>query len=203
MFFSSPTSEQATALAAVFHACEMVSRLANTGEVLNKDMSVCMGALLNQNPDSLVELYGQAEGLQQGMDVMKTVFQGRDGEHSETLRYVVSILYLARKISRNKTSLDAIGKGIEIAARQAQHFSITHDNVYANVASLYQDTISILKPQIQVSGSSSYLQQPALASRIRCLLFAALRSGFLWEQLGGRRIHLAFYRKQLVQLLPS
>ena len=191
MFFSSPTSEQATALAAVFHACEMVSQLANTGEVLNKDMTVCMGALLNQSPDSLVEL------------VMKTVFQARDGEHSETLRYVVSILYLARKISRNKASLDAIGKGIELAARQAQHFSITHDNVYANVASLYQDTISILKPQIQVSGSSSYLQQPALASRIRCLLFAALRSGFLWEQLGGRRIHLAFYRKQLVQLLPS
>tara|TARA_B110000914_G_scaffold107407_1_gene94158 strand:- start:382 stop:795 length:414 start_codon:yes stop_codon:yes gene_type:complete len=137
------------------------------------------------------------------MDVMKTVFQARDGEHGETLRYVVSILYLARKISRNKASLDAIGKGIESAARQARHFSITHDNVYANVASLYQDTISILKPQIQVSGSSSYLQQPALASRIRCLLFAALRSGFLWEQLGGRRIHLAFYRKQLVQLLPS
>jgi high frequency lysogenization protein len=49
MFFSSPTSEQATALAAVFHACEMVSRLANTGEVLNKDMSVCMGALLKSN----------------------------------------------------------------------------------------------------------------------------------------------------------
>jgi len=203
MFFSTPTSEQATALAAVFHACEMVSQLANTGELLNKDMGVCMGALLNQNPESLEDLYGPTAGLRQGMDVMKTIFQARDGEHSETLRYVISILYLARKISRDKTSLDAIGKGIETAARQAQHFSITHDNVYANVASLYQDTVSILKPQIQVSGSSSFLQQPALASRIRCLLFAALRSAFLWEQLGGRRIHLAFYRKQLVQMLPN
>jgi len=203
MFFSTPTSEQAIALAAVFHACEMVSQLANTGEALSSDMTVCMGALLNQNPDSLAELYGPTAGLKQGMDVMKTIFQARDGENSDTLRYVVSILYLARKISRNKTSLELIAKGIETAARQAQHFSITHDNVYANVASLYQDTVSILKPQIQVSGSSSYLQQPAVASRIRCLLFAALRSGFLWEQLGGSRIHLAFYRGRLLQLLPD
>lgn len=203
MFFSTPTSEQAIALAAVFHACEMVSQLANTGEALSSDMTVCMGALLNQNPNSLAELYGPTAGLKQGMDVMKTIFQARDGENSDTLRYVVSILYLARKISRNKTSLELIAKGIETAARQAQHFSITHDNVYANVASLYQDTVSILKPQIQVSGSSSYLQQPAVASRIRCLLFAALRSGFLWEQLGGSRIHLAFYRGQLLQLLPD
>jgi high frequency lysogenization protein len=203
MFFSTPTSEQAIALAAVFHACEVVSQLANTGEALSSDMTVCMGALLNQNPDSLAELYGPTAGLKQGMDVMKTIFQARDGENSDTLRYVVSILYLARKISRNKASLEPIAKGIETAARQAHHFSITHDNVYANVASLYQDTVSILKPQIQVSGSSSYLQQPAVASRIRCLLFAALRSGFLWEQLGGSRIHLAFYRKQLLQLLPD
>lgn len=203
MFFSTPTSEQAIALAAVFHACEVVSQLANTGEALSSDMTVCMGALLNQNPDSLAELYGPTAGLKQGMDVMKTIFQARDGENSDTLRYVVSILYLARKISRNKTSLELIAKGIETAARQAQHFSITHDNVYANVASLYQDTVSILKPQIQVSGSSSYLQQPAVASRIRCLLFAALRSGFLWEQLGGSRIHLAFYRGRLLQLLPD
>lgn len=203
MFFSTPTSEQAIALAAVFHACEVVSQLANTGEALSSDMTVCMGALLNQNPDSLAELYGPTAGLKQGMDVMKTIFQARDGENSDTLRYVVSILYLARKISRNKASLEPIAKGIETAARQAHHFSITHDNVYANVASLYQDTVSILKPQIQVSGSSSYLQQPAVASRIRCLLFAALRSGFLWEQLGGSRIHLAFYRGQLLQLLPD
>ena len=203
MFFSTPTSEQAIALAAVFHACEMVSQLANTGEALSSDMTVCMGALLNQNPNSLAELYGPTAGLKQGMDVMKTIFQARDGENSDTLRYVVSILYLARKISRNKASLEPIAKGIETAARQAHHFSITHDNVYANVASLYQDTVSILKPQIQVSGSSSYLQQPAVASRIRCLLFAALRSGFLWEQLGGSRIHLAFYRGQLLQLLPD
>jgi|TARA_B110000093_G_C12930429_1_gene393256 high frequency lysogenization protein len=207
MFFSKPTSEQAVALAAVFHACELVSQLANTGEASSDEMSLCMSALLNQNPDSLSQIYGPVSGLKLGMDSMERLFSDGNEEtkkdSGEILRYVVSILYLARKLSSDKGMLDKIATGIENAERQSQHFSITHDNVYANIASLYQDTVSTLRLRIQVSGSSGYLQQPAVAERIRCLLFSAIRSAFLWQQLGGKRIHLAFYRKQLAKLLPA
>ena len=207
MFFSKPTSEQAVALAAVFHACELVSQLANTGEASSDEMSLCMSALLNQNPDSLSQIYGPVSGLKLGMDSMERLFSDGSEETTkdsgEILRYVVSILYLARKLSSDKEMLDKIATGIENAERQSQHFSITHDNVYANIASLYQDTVSTLRLRIQVSGSSGYLQQPAVAERIRCLLFSAIRSAFLWQQLGGKRIHLAFYRKQLAKLLPA
>lgn len=206
MFFSTPTSEQAVALAAVFHACELVSQLANTGEASSDEMLLCMSALLNQNPDSLSQIYGPVSGLKLGMDSMKRLFSDSDEQtkkdSGEILRYVVSILYLARKLSSHKGMLDKIATGIENAERQSQHFSITHDNVYANIASLYQDTVSTLRLRIQVSGSSGYLQQPAVAERIRCLLFSAIRSAFLWQQLGGKRIHLAFYRKKLAKLLP-
>ena len=207
MFFSKPTSEQAVALAAVFHACELVSQLANTGEASSDEMSLCMSALLNQNPDSLSQIYGPVSGLKLGMDSMERLFSDGSEEtkkdSGEILRYVVSILYLARKLSNDKGMLAKIATGIENAERQSQHFSITHDNVYANIASLYQDTVSTLRLRIQVSGSSGYLQQPAVAERIRCLLFSAIRSAFLWQQLGGKRIHLAFYRKQLAKLLPA
>ena len=207
MFFSKPTSEQAVALAAVFHACELVSQLANTGEASSDEMSLCMSALLNQNPDSLSQIYGPVSGLKLGMDSMERLFSDGSEEtkkdSGEILRYVVSILYLARKLSSDKEMLDKIATGIENAERQSQHFSITHDNVYANIASLYQDTVSTLRLRIQVSGSSGYLQQPAVAERIRCLLFSAIRSAFLRQQLGGKRIHLAFYRKQLAKLLPA
>ena len=202
MFFSKPTSEQAIALAAVFHCCELVSQLANTGEASSEDMAMCMGALLNQNPDSLSQLYGPVSGLTLGMKSMQRLFSDGNQDQTEIMRYVISILYLARKLSSDKNMLNKIASGIENAERQAQHFSITHDNVYANIASLYQDTVSTLRLRIQVSGSSGFLQQPAVASRIRCLLFAAIRSAFLWQQLGGKRIHLAFYRKRLAGLLP-
>jgi high frequency lysogenization protein len=201
MFFSKPTSEQAIALAAVFHCCELVSQLANNGEASSEDMAMCMGALLNQNPDSLSQLYGPVSGLTLGMKAMQRLFNDGNQGQTEIMRYVISILYLARKLSSDKNMLNKIASGIENAERQAQHFSITHDNVYANIASLYQDTVSTLRLRIQVSGSSGFLQQPAVASRIRCLLFAAIRSAFLWQQLGGKRIHLAFYRKRLAGLL--
>ncbi len=202
MFFSKPTSEQAIALAAVFHCCELVSQLANTGEASGEDMAMCMGALLNQNPDSLSQLYGPVSGLTLGMKSMQRLFSDSNQDQTEIMRYMISILYLARKLSSDKKMLSKIASGIENAERQARHFSITHDNVYANIASLYQDTVSTLRLRIQVSGSSGFLQQPAVASRIRCLLFAAIRSAFLWQQLGGKRIHLAFYRKRLAGLLP-
>jgi len=202
MFFSKPTSEQAIALAAIFHCCELVSQLANTGEASSEDMATCMGALLNQNPDSLSQLYGPMSGLTLGIKSMRQLFGDGSQDQTEIMRYVISILYLARKLSSDKNMLSKIASGIENAECQAQQFSITHDNVYANIASLYQDTVSTLRLRIQVSGSSGFLQQPAVASRIRCLLFAAIRSAFLWQQLGGKRIHLAFYRKRLAGLLP-
>ena len=202
MFFSKPTSEQAIALAAIFHCCELVSQLANTGEASSEDMATCMGALLNQNPDSLSQLYGPMSGLTLGIKSMRQLFGDGSQDQTEIMRYVISILYLARKLSSDKNMLSKIASGIENAECQARHFSITNDNVYANIASLYQDTVSTLRLRIQVSGSSGFLQQPAVASRIRCLLFAAIRSAFLWQQLGGKRIHLAFYRKRLAGLLP-
>ena len=202
MFFSKPTSDQAIALAAVFHCCELVSQLANTGEASSEDMAMCMGALLNQNPDSLTQLYGPVSGLTLGMKAMQRLFSDGNQGQTEIMRYVISILYLARKLSSDQNMLNKIASGIENAERQAQHFSITHENVYANIASLYQDTVSTLRLRIQVSGSSGFLQQPAVASRIRCLLFTAIRSAFLWQQLGGKRIHLALYRKRFAGLLP-
>ena len=78
---------------------------------------------------------------------------------------------------------------------------MVHDNVLANIASLYQQTLSTLRQRIQVKGNAMYLQQPGVAERIRCMLFAAVRSAHLWRQLGGKRYHLVLYRKALIKAL--
>ena len=205
MIFARPTQEQALALAAVFQACELVADLAHNGQTDNAKLEMAMGALLNQNPESLDQLYGPVDNLTTGINSMAD-FMGRQSSnphHPEVMRYVISILYLARKLSGNKAMLAKIAAGIEGASRQAQHFSVTHDNVFGNIASLYQSTVSTMRLRIQVSGSGLYLQQPAIAERIRCLLFVAIRSAFLWQQMGGTRIHLMLYRKNLVRLLPN
>jgi len=63
--------------------------------------------------------------------------------------------------------------------------------------------LSTLQRRIQVKGNAIYLQQPGVAERIRCLLFAAVRSAYLWRQLGGKRYHLLFWRGALIKALKN
>ena len=97
--------------------------------------------------------------------------------------------------------LNQIGERLEQASRQAEHFSTSHTNVIANLAQVYQDSISTFRHRIQVNGYADYLQQESIAQRIRCLLFAGIRAAMLWHQLGGRRRHLILNRKDILAQL--
>ena len=204
--FSKPTHDQAMALAAVFQACHLVDQLANTGEASTEKMKVCISALLNQDPESIVDLYGSENNLETGAGAMTLLLNEPKGSElfsSIILVYGLSILSIERQLNSRPVLLKNIAEGIDNASRQAEHFSVIHDNVFANIASLYQTTISTLRNRIQVKGNPIYLQQPGVAERIRCLLFAAVRSAFLWRQLGGKRYHLVLYRKALTQALKN
>jgi len=202
--FSKPTHEQAVALAAVFQACHLVDQLANTGGASSQEVKVSMAALLNQSPQSIEDLYGSEQALETGINAMTLLldeYQGTELFAPITLVYTLSVLSTERQLNSRPVMLKAVAEGIENANRQALHFSVFHDNVLANIASLYQQTLSTLRQRIQVKGNAMYLQQPGVAERIRCMLFAAVRSAHLWRQLGGKRYHLVLYRKALVKAL--
>ena len=203
--FSKPTKQQALALAAVFQASNQVYKLAYNGDSDKEKMSFSMSTLLNQNPDSLDQLYGSIENLEDGLDSMKMFLENANNvsepKYKEVISYVMSSIHLASKLSNDKQLLTKIENGIDNARQQADHFSITHDNVYSNVGSLYQDTISNMRLRIQVMGSAVYLQQSAVAARIRCMLFAAIRNAFLWRQFGGKRRHLLMQRKAFLKVI--
>lgn len=203
MIFSRPTADQALALAGVFHAAVLVDEIANHGDIGPKQLTNSMSVLLNQNPDSVSSLYGSPDNIQLGVSAMRTLLTDRSAGSATVLRYAIGIMYLARKLSNDNAKLDEVGNGIANAQRQAEHFSKTHDNVIANVAGLYQDSVSTMRMRIQVSGNPAYLQQTAIAQRVRCLLFAGIRSAFLWRQVGGKRSHLLLRRDVLLAVLPK
>ena len=203
--FSKPTKQQALALAAVFQASNQVYMLAYNGVSDKQKMSFAMSTLLNQDPDSLDQLYGPIENLEDGLDSMQIFLENANNvsepKYKEVICYVMSSIHLASKLSNDNQLLTKIEDGIDNARQQADHFSITHDNVYSNVGSLYQDTISNMRLRIQVMGSAVYLQQSAVAARIRCMLFAAIRNAFLWRQFGGKRRHLLLQRKAFLNVI--
>ena len=203
--FSKPTEQQALALAAIFQASNQVYKLAYNGDSDADKMHFAMSTLLDQNPDSLEKLYGSVENLQDGINTMRGFMENAnkisDPKHKDVISYVMSSIHLASKLTSDKQLISKIENGIDNARQQAEHFSITHDNVYTNVGSLYQDTVSTMRLRIQVMGSAVYLQQAGVAARIRCMLFAAIRNAFLWRQLGGKRRHLLIQRKAFLKVI--
>ena len=200
--FKATTNEQTIALGGVFQACQLVDNLARNGSIPTDVFDVCLQALLNQNPESTEQVYGSLENLRIGFESMQELLtlQGKS-QTSNVLRYVVAVVYLAKKLQRSPKVLDQVGNGIARASQQADIFGANHDNVIANLAQLYQDTLGTFRYRIQVNGYPDYLQQSHIAAKIRCLLFSAIRSTVLWNQLGGRRYHLIFCRKSILNHL--
>ncbi|WP_339642619.1 high frequency lysogenization protein HflD [uncultured Porticoccus sp.] len=205
MLLKKPTKDQIIALSGVFQACQLVETLAKTGSIPTDRFQVCIESLFQQNPDSTEQVFGSVENLQLGMETLQELLTLQTtAKQSDTLRYAVGVIHLSRKLLNNKTMISMIGERLEQADRQATHFSsVSHTNVIANLAQIYQDSISTFRYRIQVNGYAGYLQQDSIAQRIRCLLFAGIRAAILWHQLGGKRYHLIFSRKQLLAQLHT
>lgn len=94
--------------------------------------------------------------------------------------------------------LKTISVGLDRAKSQTEHFSLTHENVLANLGNLYLQTVSKLQPRIMINGVPDHLSRPEVADKIRTCLLAGIRSAMLWKQCGGRRWKFLLFRKKTV-----
>lgn len=191
--------DQALALAGIFQSAVLVERLAKTGTAPQDELETGVYSLFQQNPERAEDVFGGVDKLLPGLRVSRQLLQSRQHpEYTDCLRYALSILYLQRQLAKKKDLLAIIGSRLEKAKVQAEHFSLTHENVFSNLASIYSDTLSTFRFRIQVLGDFNFLQQQRTANQIRTMLFAGVRAATLWRQLGGRRLHLLFQRKKLL-----
>lgn len=192
--------DKTLALAGLFQATALVQQVATTGHANAADMEVCLKSLIELNPDSLTNIYGNEGNLATGLKLIISQFGANDSKPDiDIARYTISLLHLERKLAKQAPMLDAISEGIERAKKQLEHFPITHENVIANLAGIYSDTISRIPPKIMVSGDNQYLGDTGNANLIRALLLCGMRSAVLWRQLGGSRWQLLFQRRKLCE----
>jgi high frequency lysogenization protein len=78
-----------------------------------------------------------------------------------------------------------------------------HPDVIAELARLYADTISNLRPRVMVQGNPHYLGQAGVVAEIRALLLAALRSAVLWRQMGGSLWDFVFRRREMAAAIDA
>ncbi len=197
-------SETILALAGIIQATKLVQEIASHGTVDQANFEVCIHSLFETNPRDTASVYGGVEGVRPGLIVLtEQLGEQQHKRDMEITKYVISVMHLEKKLSKRPDMLKTIGQGIDKAREQAGHFSMTHENVIANLADLYVNTISTLQPRIIVNGEHGYLTDPDNANKIRALLLAAIRSAVLWRQCGGNRLQLLLNRKKIIQMAGS
>ena len=206
---SSREKEQTIALSAIFQAAELVSILAKTGQVDNASLQPLLESLLMVNAASTEDIYGGqwdcSTNLALGRKISRQALgKERSSVNPDTLRYALSLIHLENKLAKTPEMLSTIGQKIaQIEQKKAHYESVLHENMLASISGMYQDTLSKLSFRIQVHGDSRFLQQPQVANQVRAILMSGIRAAMLWRQLGGKRWHLIFKRKVLLNALES
>jgi high frequency lysogenization protein len=195
--------DKTLALAGIFQAARLVQQVARSGMVDQEVFAASIKSIFKIDAATPQDVFGGVNNVISGCKTLLNQLGAGDpvnpakdkDKDIEVTKYVINIMILERKLMKEPQLLKKITAGIEKAKSQAEHFSITHDNVIASLANVYSETISTLRPRVMVNGEHNHLSNPDNANKIRALLLAAIRSAVLWDQCGGSRWQIMFKRK--------
>ncbi|WP_100753025.1 high frequency lysogenization protein HflD [Vibrio salilacus] len=190
--------DRTIAFAGICQAVALVQQVAKNGHCDSDAFKTSLKAILNTNPPNTVGVYGRESDLKLGLEcLVKGIDSTPSG--SEITRYIISLLALERKLQSRNDAMSQLGDRLQMLERQLEHFELLDEQMISNLASVYLDVISPVGPRIQVTGTPSVLQQTSSQHKVRALLLSGIRSAVLWRQVGGKRRHLIFGRKKMVE----
>ncbi|NVD06376.1 high frequency lysogenization protein HflD [Vibrio sp. JPW-9-11-11] len=190
--------DRTIAFAGICQAVALVQQVAKNGHCDSDAFETSLKAILNTSPTNTVGVYGRESDLKLGLEcLVKGIDSTPNG--SEITRYIISLMALERKLQSRNDAMSQLGDRIQMLERQLDHFDLLDDQMISNLASVYLDVISPVGPRIQVTGTPSVLQQTSNQHKVRALLLSGIRSAVLWRQVGGKRRHLIFGRKKMVE----
>lgn len=189
------------ALAGVCQSAALVQSYAQRGSADQASFIASLRTLLVLQPDSTLNVYdNDLRHLKLGLETSLAQFGGGKGTiDTEIGRYWISLLALSAKLEKNPTAKTALAKRLQQIERQLQLLSLSDEQMISNLAAIYSDIISPLGSRIQVKGPQHILSRVDIQNRIRATLLAGIRSGILWQQMGGSRWQFLFARKKILQ----
>ncbi len=191
--------DRCIALAGVFQAAGLASRVARHGMADSDAMESSLYSLFQVDSASVEDVYGGLSGITDGLRTLREQLIGEKARNIDITRYVISLMHLEKKLSKQPTMLQRLSDGINSATRQLEHYPLLHSNILAAMADLYSETISNLRPRIMIQGEPLHLQNTENINRIRALLLSGIRSAILWRQCGGNRFQILLGRKRLTE----
>ena len=199
--------DQTITFAAICQVAYQVQQVSRSGHITDEEFSVLLQSIIETSPDNTLAVYGGKLGnIKKGLELL-ICHLGSDSETTnsnkqkdpELTRYIISLINLERRLAKQPKQLNALGDRINATERQLAHYALTSETLIASFASIYSDIISPLGHKIQVTGEPSILKQNINQYKIRALLLAGIRAAVLWRQVGGKRRHILFSRKKIVE----
>lgn len=191
--------DRCIALAGVFQAAHMAASIAEQGMTDSDSLEASIHSLFKIDAESVESVYGGLQGVESGLRLIQQQLGEKRTDNVLVTQYVIALLHLERKLSKNSAMQQQIQDGIRSAEERITHFHLLHPNIIAQLADIYTQTISTLKPRIMVKGEPLHLQNPDNVNRIRALLLAGIRSAMLWRQCGGSRWQVIMGRKRVAE----
>lgn len=195
------------ALAGVFQSCILVHYLANTGQCDEEAFATAIDSIFVLDSKDILSIFGGMKGVALGLLELQriyTVKQNNAAKPSPLVgKYILANLTLQKQLQKKVSLQKEMRKRIQQIDVQSQYFSRTHENIIANLADLYNNSMTSFRYRIQVVGKAQFLEQNKILEKIRALFLAALRAAYLWHQLGGRRWQFLFAKKHYAAAVQS
>ena len=160
-------------------------------------MEASVRSILITDAINTISVYGGLEGVKMGLLTMCEKMSGSTkSDDFEIARYVLHLVQLAKKLEANDAMAGNIADHVDQIKKQlTEETGAINEKLYANLAELYKQTISTMRPKIIVQGEHGFLSDARIVDKVRTVLLAGIRSAFLWIQLGGSRWQLVFGRQ--------
>ena len=199
---SNTIDDRVLALAGLLQALVQVRRIAETGQSESRQVQPMLDSVFRIDAADTETVYGDADSLRGGLRQLRDYLA--NGNKDEALgKLALAVLQLERRFIRSGGMASKVQSDLRRLAGEAQAQGSAHPDVIAELARLYADTISTLRPRVMVQGNPHYLGQAGVVSEIRALLLAALRSAVLWRQLGGSLWDFVFRRREMAAAIDA
>lgn len=195
------------ALAGVCQSAALVHQFAHKGFVNQDDFRISLMSLSKREPETLLDVFGNdLSHLNLGLETLLAQLGGNKGQiDGEISRYWLGSLALSQKLDKNPDAKLELSHRLNLLERQLPLYDndILHEQMIANIASIYSDIISPLGGRIQVFGREDLLTRTDIQNRVRAALLAGIRASILWQQVGGSKWQFLFSRKKLLKATQS
>lgn len=197
--------DQTIALAGLAQSIKVVQNIAWKGNTSETDFKALVASLLRVDADSAIEVYGGSFEVNTGLRILKQQLDTTSSRKDpEFVSIAINVITLQRQLESSPHVMDQLSSKIAKLSKHYLNAPFYQDSqLFAQLlqecSSAYEQTVSTLSNRIQIKGEPKYLKAKDNQVSVRAALLCAVRSTFLWRQLGGSRWHFLFKKKMILE----